>query len=113
MLADDTLAEDVCQDVLLRVWRALPGYRGEASVSTWIYAITRNTCLTRLQQNAAHLAVPLTQALVVAERPRAGLEIRDLIQRLPEKYRRVLVLFYFEDKSYQEVAAMLDLPVGT
>src|SRR2546430_15201500 len=50
MLGEAGAAEDMAQDVFVRIWRALPGYRGQSSLSTWIYAITRNTCLTALRK---------------------------------------------------------------
>src|SRR4051812_4899449 len=46
MIGNSSQAEDAAQDVCVRIWRALPSYRGESSVSSWVYAITRNTCLT-------------------------------------------------------------------
>src|SRR5437773_2649866 len=45
MLGNETAAQDVTQDVFMKVWKALPNYRGDASASSWIYTITRNTCL--------------------------------------------------------------------
>src|SRR5690242_10418138 len=53
MLGDAARAEDLAQDVFLRAWKALPGFRGQSSVSTWIYAITRNACLTALKAAGA------------------------------------------------------------
>ena len=120
-LRDRTAAEDTSQDVLLRIWKGLPGFRSESSLSTWIYAITRNACITAL--NAREL-VPLSldepDARCRAERrafddwlmPEAP-EAADLLNRLPARYRQVVALFYMQQKSYDEVARMLDLPVGT
>ena len=50
MLGDRGAAEETAQDVLVRVWKGLPGFRAESSLSTWIYAITRNACLTALRR---------------------------------------------------------------
>src|SRR6185312_17061754 len=50
ILRNTATAEDVTQDVLLRVWQALPGYDGRTALSTWIYAITRNACLSELRK---------------------------------------------------------------
>ena len=50
ILGDRSAAEDAVQDVMIRIWRALPQFRGDASISTWIYSITRNRCLTVLKQ---------------------------------------------------------------
>ena len=49
MLRDRGRAEEVTQDVFLKVWRALPGYDGRAAVGTWLYTIARNTCLTAVR----------------------------------------------------------------
>jgi RNA polymerase sigma-70 factor (ECF subfamily) len=67
-----------------------------------------------LRREAAHPTVPLVEAARAPEaRPAAEPEIGAMIARLPEKYRQVLLLFYFEEKSYEEVASMLNLPMGT
>jgi RNA polymerase sigma-70 factor (ECF subfamily) len=122
MLGNAALAEELAQDVFLKIWRVLPGYRGEASLSTWIYAITRNSCLTRRRQirnrPAASLDEPEVRA--AAEAPRAdppergrALDAATLLAALAPPYRQALMLFYLEEKSYEEVSAMLGLPVGT
>src|SRR5580698_5369179 len=54
MMRNETHAEDVTQDVLVKIWNGLPSYHGGASLSTWIYAITRNTCLTELKRRYRH-----------------------------------------------------------
>ena len=50
MLRNHAMAEDTTQDIFLRVWKALPGYGAQASLSTWIYAISRNACLSELRK---------------------------------------------------------------
>ena len=125
MLRNQTQAEDMAQDILLKIWKGLPGYHGGASLSTWIYAIARNTCLTELKKRAARPSVSLDEpefksasealpALQCNDRE-SGLEtdIEYLLEQLPEKYRQVLTLFYLEEKSYDEVSALLGLPLGT
>jgi RNA polymerase sigma-70 factor (ECF subfamily) len=121
MMGDRAAAEETAQDVLVRVWRGLPGFRAESSLSTWIYAITRNACLTALgrrelptdslEEPAARRAAEKRVAAgwSVASTPDAAA----LLGRLPAKYRQVVALFYMQEKSYDEVARMLDLPVGT
>gem|GEM_PF-406915 len=121
IVSSDTFAEDVVQDVLLRAWRGLPGYRGEASVSTWIYSITRNTCLTALRQVGHRNFFSIEEPAVRMEMeslssPQQSALLSDLpglLLSLPDKQRQVLKLFYMEDKSYAEVALLLHLPVGT
>lgn len=125
MMRDQTTAEDMAQDVLVRIWRALPSFHGEASLSTWIYTITRNRCLTELKRRANRPTVSLhdpnvEEALdsipamqVAPAEAGAGMDAEALLAELPEKYRRVLTLFYLEQRKYEEVAEMLGLPLGT
>ena len=121
MLGDRAAAEETAQDVLLRVWKGLPGFRAESSLSTWIYSITRNACLTARGRGGIH-AVSLEEpsARLEAERRVAAAwptapspDAAALLDRLPAKYRQVVALFYMQEKSYDEVASMLGLPVGT
>ncbi len=125
LVRDETLAQDLAQEVFLKVWKALPGYQGEALLSTWIYAISRNTCLTELRRRAARRTVSLSEPAVEdaldsisalqANDPEAGAEmdVQAMLEGLPEKYRRVITLFYLEQRSYEEVGARLGLPLGT
>jgi len=118
LLADQAAAEDATQEVFLKIWKALPDFRGDSSVSTWIYAIARNTCLTRRRTAADRRTYSLDEAHaaeIPSHDPPAGADcdLRDAIGRLPEKYRRVLTLFYLEDRSYQQVALAMALPMGT
>jgi len=125
ILHNETQAEDVTQDVLVKIWKALPAYHGGASLSTWIYAITRNTCLTELKRRDRHPTVSLQEPAMEAASgwipalqsadPEPGLEmdVENLLAQLPENYRRVITLFYLEQKAYEEVALMLGIPLGT
>ncbi len=122
MLGDPMLAEETAQEVFLRVWRSLAGYRGQAALGTWIYAIARNACLSAAKARSARRLLPLEEPAVrlAAEarlasgwaRPE-GADVMTLMAQLPEKYRQVLVLFYMEERSYEEVSCLLDLPMGT
>ena len=119
LLHDATLAQDAAQESLVRIWKALPSYDGRASLSTWIYAITRNRCLTALarQREEGSLLDPEAEAEMVsvedAEPNDQSALLKALVERLPERYRRALVLYYYEDRSIGEVAAMLAMPEGT
>jgi len=122
MLGDRSAAEETAQEVFVRIWKALPGYRGESSLSTWIYAIARNACLTARKRRASRRGVSLEEpgVRVAAERAMSGSHAPDrtpdilrLVGELPPDYREVVMLYYLEERSYDEVALMLDLPLGT
>jgi RNA polymerase sigma-70 factor, ECF subfamily len=118
LLGEVAAAEDATQEIFLKVWKSLPDFRGDSSVSTWIYAIARNTCLTRRRIAADHRTYSLDEANASEipshdPPPAVDSDLRAAIERLPAKYRQVLVLFYMEDRSYQQVALAMGLPMGT
>jgi RNA polymerase sigma-70 factor, ECF subfamily len=122
MLRDRSLAEDTAQDVFLRVWRALPGFAGQSALSTWIYAITKNACLSELRKRRPQVSLDLNEdeyhpeiaALAAPETDdSATVSVGQLLDQLPERYRQAVVLFYMEDKSYEQTAESLGLPLGT
>ncbi len=115
ILGDEAAAEDAAQDTFLKAWRGLPGFRGDAALPTWLYSIARNTCLTRSQRGAGRAEELLTEGTAASRLIPIddSLDVRAAIARLPGRYRQALLLFYFEGKSYEEVSAMLDLPLGT
>jgi len=126
LLRDPAQAQDAAQESLVRVWKALPSYDGRASLSSWIYTITRNRCLTAIERRRTHLDLNdsefelESQAAEVALEPafeseseQRSVQLRELIDLLPERARRTLVLFYFEQRSISEVAQQLGCPEGT
>src|SRR5579863_6074370 len=70
ILGNREQAEDASQEIFLRIWRALPGYRGMASISTWIFSIARNASLTALKRASARRTISLEEPgmLAAAER---------------------------------------------
>lgn len=122
ILGNEALAEEAAQDIFVRVWRALGSYRGQSSLSTWIYAIARNTCLTSLHTHATRRTVSIESpgiqrlaelASAAAPARETRMDVESLLSELPEQYRAVLTLFYMEEKSYEDVSQMLGLPMGT
>jgi RNA polymerase sigma-70 factor (ECF subfamily) len=126
-------AEDVTQEIFIKVNQALSGFRGESKLSTWIYRIATNAALDRMhssayKQKASTIAegsdddleeqniwtgekVPVLEWQVV--RKEMGECIQDYIRKLPENYRSVLALSELEGLSNQEVADILGVTVGT
>ena len=122
MLQQRAWAEDVSQDVFLRIWRALPGFAGQSSLSTWIYAIARNASLSELRKRRPQISIdddedgyrPEIAALAVADADdSATVSVTQMLEQLPERYRQAVTLFYMEDKSYEQTAASLGMPLGT
>ena len=121
-LRDREAAEDVTQEVFIKVWRALPGFDGRASLSTWIYAIARNASLSALRARRPQSSLGDPEVMDAVEAidsaPSADAivdraALLRLIDQLPTKQRQVIMLFYMKEQSHEEVANMLAMPVGT
>ena len=122
-LGSTDAAEDAAQEAFVRLWRALPRYDGRASLSTWLYGIARNTCLSELRKRRARLpSVPGVEAdedhgpadpQDMAGVSGAQLDAERLLAHLAPVPRQVMRLFYLEENSVEEVARMLDMPEGT
>lgn len=126
-LVGDGEAEDLTQSVMLKVSDALSGFRGEASLSTWIYRIATNTALDRLRRETANPVVPgvdfdddelppvarTASPEATAIRQEKSACVRAFIERLPDNYRAVTLLSDIEGLKNGEIAARLGLTVGT
>jgi RNA polymerase sigma-70 factor, ECF subfamily len=117
------VAEDITQEAFLRAYRAIARFRGESSFYSWLYRITLNLCLNylRWQPRVSRVEAesPPSQTDVSAD-PSALLEgrererfIRSAVDSLPPHYRVVVILRDLEGLSYQEIADLLSIPVGT
>ena len=122
LVADRAQADDLAQEVFLKVHRGLPYFRGEARLSTWIYRIVANVCFQARARRGPE--VPLDPS--GDGRPRepgaddsafAELELRDRLEkaiaRLPDNYRMLIAAHYLQGIQYEALAESLGLPLGT
>jgi RNA polymerase sigma-70 factor, ECF subfamily len=113
-LKDTGYAEEVTQDVFVKLWKALPFYDGRAAPGTLLFSIARNTCLSAIRFNSYRTTAPLDEVNVsVSGIDQEHVDLGRCIQRLPEIQRDVIMLFYFQDQSVEDVGQMLNLPVNT
>jgi RNA polymerase sigma-70 factor (ECF subfamily) len=127
---DEEEAFDTTQEIFLRVWKGLPGFRGEARLSTWVFQIAWNYLRAYRRKKGRQMeivgdTVDGTPRVIddVPDRapdPERAAASRELLarvdgalRRLPEHQRVVVWLRDGEDLSYQEIAEVLDVPVGT
>ena len=115
-LRNDADASDVTQQAFVRAYRSLDGFRGDASVRTWLYRIGINLALNHLRDHAREQAAEIAEdaltapavgvsELLAAER---GVALRAAVAQLPPKQKLVLELRVFDDLPFREVAALAD-----
>lgn len=128
VVRDPTAAEDVAQEALLKAWQALPSYRGEAPLRSWLLRITHNTAVSSIRRRRED---PLDPALLpdhtptgagvaAADSPEHAVERRasmaafeTALAELDDLSRSIVVLRELEGMSYEDIAQLLDVPLPT
>lgn len=122
-------ARDVCQEAFLRAFRALPGFKGQAKFSSWLYRITLNLCrdwIRRQKRTPVSQMPEDTDAIELASALGPAESIEDLVARrelsgvveeamalLPEEQRTAIILKEYHGLTFQEIADMLECPLST
>ncbi len=119
--------EDLCQEVFMRVYRALPRFEHGSKLSTWIASITFNTCVNHMEKSRPALWGDLSDSdeqmdefQASGPMPDEAAELDDISQRLkleisalPPRYRAIITMFHLDDMTYLEIADATGLPEGT
>lgn len=117
-------AQDITQETFIRAWKGLKNFRGDSGFRTWLYRIMMNLCYDRyprLQQDKNNLSieddeidVPVESVLEqISDQSELYEFVQEQLRTLPEVQRLVLSLRYQQDLSYQEIAEVMDMPIGT
>jgi len=127
MLQDDNDASEITQEAFLAAWQGLPSFRGEASFATWLYRIAYQCCVRQLERRKRERA---RHSVMQAEQVPEGMNkekqaedsrelrdrqamVREQMEHLSTRYRMVLILRHLQGMSYEEMAEVLAMPVGT
>lgn len=123
MVIDHEDADDIVQEVFIKVWMKIDKFREEASLFTWLYRITTNECLTFLKKKQRRLFLPLVDVKkelnsLIDESPYIigddiQLKLQKAILQLPDKQRLVFNLRYFENMKFDEIAEITDTSTGS
>lgn len=125
-------AQDLAQEVFLKIYRQIKNFREESKLSTWIYRITVNTCLDWKKKKERIKSINFS-SMVNEENKDQTIDIKDesmmpdeiiledekqrqiheLIYELSDKYKTVLIMYHFNDMSYQDISKALNLPERT
>ncbi len=123
VVRDPSLAEDVSQDTLVKAWLALPTFRGDASLRSWVLRIAHNTAVSTLRARRAVVVDPVDMP-EPPPTPERGVEtsvqsneamvaFAGALEKLDELSRSIVVLRELEGLSYEEIANVLDVPLPT
>jgi RNA polymerase sigma factor (sigma-70 family) len=122
MVIDHDDTDDLLQNVFIKVWNSLDGFREDSQLFTWMYRIATNECLTHLKNKRKRFFLPiadveheLTGMLNSGENFSADklqLKLQQAILSLPEKQRLVFNMRYYDEIKYEEMSAMLGTSVG-
>lgn len=128
ILGTEEEARDLCQEAFLKAYKALPGFKGEARFSSWLYQIALNLCRDRMRrrkgrtfvsfdelQGSEHTERPSTapSALELVEKSDLARTVSSAVAALPAEQRQVIVLKEYEGFTFMEIAQILDLPLST
>ncbi len=117
-------AEEAAQDAFIRAFRALPAFRRQSRFSTWLYRITYNTALNYVNRKSWNVELPedeihesadedLLSADARLEHEEIAAQVQRALSHLRPEYAMVLTLFYLQEQSYEEIAEITRLPLGT
>jgi RNA polymerase sigma-70 factor (ECF subfamily) len=117
ILGDKAQAEDVLHDVYLKALSRLGQWKGEGNINSWIYRMTVNECLSIKRKWKRFLGVQSKVESISkrSEDPRGPNQVMasEFLRQLPARTRAIIVLKYVEDLSFEEVAQIMEIPVGT
>jgi len=123
MVLDHDDADDLVQDVFIKVWKNLANFRSDSQLYTWIYRIASNECITFLNRKKLRNSISLEDSEgqylleTLAESPyfdgdKAQMKLQKALLSLPEKQRLVFNMKYFDDLKYDEISEILGTSVG-
>jgi RNA polymerase sigma-70 factor (ECF subfamily) len=127
ILGSEEEARDLCQEAFLKAYKALPGFKGEARFSSWLYQIALNLCRDRMRRRKGRTFVSLDEqgsehtqrpspepnALEMVEAADLSRTVSAAVAALPLDQRQVIVLKEYEGLTFMEIARILDLPLST
>ena len=115
MLKDDSLAKDLSQESFIKVMNKIHLYNQESKFETWLYRLVYNTCLDYIRKHKQHFSelsdissITYRTSLDYIENDEEKVQIKEYLKKLPEKYRLVLEFFYYQEKSYSEIAEIMN-----
>ncbi len=119
-MRDREEASEVAQETFFKAYRSLRTFKPGSKFSTWIFAIAYHACCDRLARRKRYSNEEITDRADSTPGPEAqavaadeAQRLRAAVEALPEKYRTVITLYHLQGRQYDEIAGVLDIPLGT
>lgn len=112
LLREDQAAQDVCQEVFLKLWRSQPNF-AEVSPVAWLYQVTTNHCLNLLRDQRRQNALAAVHAATGAEAGDDGVPLALLLRGVPEHLHELAVYYYIDEMTQEEIALVLQVSQRT
>lgn len=122
MVIDHDDADDLVQDIFIKVWRGLENFREDAKLYTWMYRIATNECITHLNKKKKRIFIPLVdvegqlskklESDPLFSGDKIQLKLQQAILTLPEKQRLVFHMKYYDEMKYEDMSEVLNTSVG-
>jgi len=106
-------ASDVLQDMIVILYTRINTLKKNSAFYSWAKQILVRCCLTRLRRDKRWQPIPVGHEESTQHNPEQGLDLLDAVHRLPDAQRDVILLFYYDDKTFEEISEILQCPVGT
>lgn len=120
LVGDKYLAEEICQDTMLKVWQQASSFRMDGHLRAWLFRVARNSAIDYMRKKRPILEELATTLPANGERPESEAEkawmagqLGLALMELPVAYREVIDLRYFHQMGYHEISQILQIPVGT
>lgn len=119
-------SEEILQDIFIKIWKNIQDFQARSKFSTWAYSITRNHTFSCMQKEKKHrhnanlddiadmISDPHSEELFESfNNQYTNKIIAEILLDLPSNFHEILILRYWEDKSYSEISQILQIPMGT
>jgi RNA polymerase sigma-70 factor (ECF subfamily) len=112
-LNDNEEAKDAAQEVFISAYRGLPYFKSDSLFTSWLFKICKNHCLNVIRRNKLENEIERESPGVIESDLPIKLRLKKLVANLNDEHREIIILRYYQDLKYNQIAELLDIPLST
>ena len=112
-LNDNEAAKDATQEVFIKAYQGLPYFQSDSQFTTWLYKICKNHCLNLLRRRKRENEIEQDRPDITEPDLPMKLRLKKMIASLSDEYKEIIILRYYQDLKYDQIARLLDIPLST